>query len=344
MRDNLSLYEREAESRRISILGVPLELGSDERGFSKAPRYLLDHGLENMLTSLGMEVTEIQMVPCRQPERIVSAGSAKYIDEVVAAARVSHALVQKAGERGEIVLALGGDHSMAVGSIAGAASVHRSLGVIWIDAHADANTYETTLSGNIHGMPAAALMGFGHPFLTSLGGNAPKIRPENFLYIGLKDIDTAEIEFLRRESIKTVTMFDIEERGLSRAVLAIDALRRKVDTVWVSMDMDSIGKEYAPGVGMPNEGGLTRREVLNIAQYIGKTCTLAGLDIVEIVPAKDREKKTATLALELAARFLGGEHGWYENYMQEYRSTNVTKRRELQRVRPYDGKRTTTDS
>ncbi len=323
-RDNLSFYEHKPVERRVSIVGVPLELGSDERGLASAPQYLLDRGLEKIITSLGAEVGEVTLVPCQKPSHVVSAGSMKYLNEIVAAGHASASAVEKAARGGDVVLSLGGDHSIALGTIAGAASAHGSIGVIWIDAHPDANTHETTLSGNIHGMPGAALMGFGHPLLTNIGKPGRKISPEHFLYIGLKDIDTAEIEFLRREKISTVTMLDIAERGLSRARLAIDALRRKVDTIWISMDMDSIDQEYAPGVGMPNTGGLTRREVLNLAQYIGKTCNVVGLDVVEIAPAKDKDSKTLTLAFELIARFLGGEYSWYENYMNEYRSTNVT--------------------
>ncbi len=337
VRDNLSFYEHEPVERTISIVGVPSELGSDERGLANAPQYLLKSGLEKMLTSLGGDVVETTMIPCRKPLHVVSAGSAKYLDEVVAAARLSSAVVEKAVRRKDFVLTLGGDHSIALGTVAGAASVHRSMGVIWIDAHPDANTHETTLTGNIHGMPAASLMGFGHPLLTDIGRTGRKISPENFLYIGLKDIDKAEIEFLRREKVSTVTMLDIAERGLLPARLAIDALRRKVDTIWVSMDMDSIDEGYAPGVGMPNSGGLTKREILSLAQYIGKTCILTGLDVVEISPAKDKDAKTATLALELTARFLGAEYSWYENYINEYKSTNVTKEERV--VAPVRGRR-----
>lgn len=342
MRDNLSFYEHESEGKSVAIVGIPMELGSDERGLAKAPHYLLERGLEKVIASLGADVTNVTMVPCRTPERTVSTGSAKYLEEITAAARVSRAVVERAVQRGDIVIALGGDHSISIGTIAGAstANPNKRLGVIWIDAHPDVNTDETSVSGNVHGMPTAALMGFGHPFLMGVGGNAPKVRPEDFLYLGLKDMDAAEIEFLRREPVRAVTMFDIEERGLSRAVFAIDALCRKVDTVWVSMDMDSIDKEYAPGVGMPTSGGFTRREILNLAQYIGKTCNLAGLDIVEIVPAKDKGGKTAVLALELIARFLGGDYSWYESYMQEYRNTNVTNERELKLVKAYGNRKT----
>lgn len=327
-RDNLTFYESRKEHRSVTIVGVPLELGSDERGFGDAPTHLLKEGLEKVITDAGGENIDVQMVPCRKPLRVVSAGNTKYLDEIIATSKVSKVLVEKAIKRNDFVVAIGGDHSMALGTIAGAASaLHgKRVGVIWIDAHPDANTDETTQSGNIHGMPAASRMGFGHSLLTGIDSNVPTILTENFLYLGLKDIDMAEIDFIRKHSIKTVTMMDIEERGLSRATLAIDALRRKTDVIWVSMDMDSIDREYAPGVGMPTNGGFSRREILNLARYIGKTCTLAGLDIVEIVPRKDVGRKTVNLALDLIAQFMGSERGWYQEYMDEYRETNVTKR------------------
>src|SRR3989344_5659419 len=221
MRDNLSYYESESEGKSVAIVGVPMGLGSDERGLQDAPRYLLDHGLEDVIASIGAEITDIIMVPCRNPERVVSAGYAKYLDEVIAASRVSSVVVGRAVRRGDFVLALGGDHSIALGTIAGAATAleHRTLGVIWIDAHPDANTDTSTFSGNIHGMPAAALMGFGH------------------------------------------------------------------------------------------------------------TCLLAGIDVVEIHPAKDEKEKTTTLAFELIALFLGGKYSWYEKYMDDYRHTNISNER-----------------
>jgi arginase len=322
-RDTLSFYEPKQQARPVSIVSIPLELGSDERGLAAAPKYLLDHGLEKMLAAIGCERASTTTIPCPKPRLVASIGRAKNLDPIVATARASCAAVSRAVQRNEIVVSLGGDHSAAIGSISGAASANPSLGVIWIDAHPDANTIETTITGNIHGMVTAALMGFGHPLLTEVGGTQRKIAPENFLYIGLKDFDQAEIEFLRRERIQTVTMLEIATRGLSRTMLAIEALARKVDTIWVSMDMDSIDSAYAPAVGMPTHGGLTRREALALAHHIGTTCMIAGLDVVEIVPAKDKDGMTAGLALELIARFLGAEYTWYREYMEQYREANI---------------------
>ncbi len=323
-RDNLSFYEQASRTDSVSIVCVPIEIGSEERGHAKAPQALLDRGLEKMITSFGSEVRQIKTIPCRTPERVERFGTAKYLEEIAAIARDTAAVVEKAGKRGDTVIALGGDHAMALGSIAGAANAHQGLGVIYIDAHPDCNTHETSISGNIHGQTTSALMGYGHELLTGVGGAHRKVAPENFLFIGLKDFDPLEIDFLRQAHAKTVTMFDISRRGLSPAMLAIDELRRRTGKIWISMDMDSVDASDAPGTGLPMPGGLSRREGLSIAQYIGKTCDVAGFDIVEMIPSRDKDSKTVQLALEISARFLGGEYSWYQQeYMDVYRQTNL---------------------
>jgi arginase len=319
-----SAYENSKDSPAVSIVSVPIELGSDERGLAAAPEHLFSHGLEKMLASLGREVAGKSTVQCKNAARVATAGAMKHVREIADVAKRSATAVEKAARTGNTVLALGGDHSMAIGTLAGAAAAYPSLGVVYIDAHPDCNTDETTITGNVHGMVVSALMGHGHSILTKI----PKrfIAPQDFLFIGLKDFDQKEIEFLREHKISSYTMLDIAKRGLSPAISAIDALSRRVDAVWISMDMDSIDRQYAPGVGMPNDGGLTRREALALAHHIGKTCRVAGIDLVEMVPAKDTEGKTAGLALELLARFLGGEYSWYQQqYINTYRETNVTK-------------------
>ncbi len=321
-RDTFSFYEPPIQSDAVAIVSIPLELGSDERGLAEAPAYLFKHGLEKMIASLGREISESVTISSTKPTLVASAGRMKNVDEIASVAKRAASIVEAALRRGDTVLSLGGDHSVAFGSIAGAAAARPSLGVIYIDAHPDCNTDETTISGNVHGMVTSAVMGVGHAILTDIARR--KISPKHFLFIGLKDIDQAEIEFLRSRSIKCITMLDIVKRGLGPTIAAIDSLARNVDSVWVSMDMDSIDEAYAPGVGLATPDGLTRREIMGIAQYIGKTCRVAGLDIVEIVPSKDKDNKTVALALELTARFLGGEYSWYRGYMDTYRETNVT--------------------
>jgi arginase len=328
MKDNLSFYESSKSAEPVSILSVPIELGSDERGLGAAPKYLFERGLEKMLSSIGREVTSSETVFCRKPPQVASAGTMKHVREIAAAAKRAAASVEKAARAGSAVVALGGDHSMGIGTLAGASAAYPSLGVIYIDAHPDCNTDETTITGNVHGMTATAVMGYGHQILTSIFKR--HIAPENFLFIALKDFDQAEIDFLRAHKVSCFTILDIEKRGLSPVFSAIDALSRKVDATWVSMDMDSIDAAYAPGVGMPNQGGLSRREILALAHHIGKVARVVGLDLVEMVPAKDVEGKTAGLAIELVARFLGGEYSWYQQtYIDTYRETNVTSAEEV---------------
>ena len=314
MQDSLSFYEKSPNLSTVSIISVPTELGSDARGLSQAPNYLRLHGLVDMLASLGVDVSEETTIPCETPKH-----GTEVLKNLTAAADVAnktaHA-VEVAVKQGEVALVLGGDHSVAIGSIRGASAIHGTLGVIWIDAHPDAHTHETTLTRNIHGMPAALAMGFGHDKL--LGHDRQDVAPNHFVYVGLKDFDEAELQFLRRESPQLFTLLDIARRGLSPVFNAIEELSRKVDRVWVSMDMDAIDAQFAPGVAMQNSGGLTAREILSIAHFIGKTCNVAGLDMVEVLPSNDHGGKTAKLAVELVARFLGQEYGGYNDYIANY--------------------------
>lgn len=323
MEDNLSFYEQEERGAPVHLVSIPLELGSDERGLAQTPRYLSSQGAEKMLSAIRREVAGSTSIACPKESRVASAGRMKHAQEIAAVAKRSSAAVERAIRRGSTTLVLGGDHSISIGSIAGAAAACSSLGVIYIDAHPDCNTDETTITGNVHGMVTSALLGYGNPLLADILKR--HLSPEHFLYIGLKDMDAAEISFLREHSLRTCTMLDIAAHGLSRVFAAVHELSRSVERVWISMDMDSIDETYAPGVGLPNKGGFTRREILALAQYIGTTCDVAGLDVVELLPEKDIEGKTAQLALELTARFLGNEYSWYRrDYIDTYRQTNVT--------------------
>lgn len=321
MADNLSLYERKKPERPVHILSVPLELGSDERGLSKSPEYLMNNGLQRMLEGIGARIAASDTIAC-PTARPVSAGNAKHLQEIAAVGRAVARECAASARSGNFLLALGGDHSSAIGTIAGAAAAHESLGVIYIDAHPDCNTDETTISGNVHGMVVTSLMGHGNKALTGLVPR--KLLPQQLLYLGIKDFDQAEIDFVRSEGIHTVTMHDITVRGLQSAIDGINALRQKTRRIWVSMDMDSIDETYAPGVGMPSRDGFTRAQILALAQYIGKNCDVVGMDMVEIAPNKDATGATAQLALELIARLLGSEHTWYAEYMDSYKQTNVT--------------------
>ena len=331
MRDNLSFYEAKETSDSFTIVSVPLELGSDERGLAETPEYLKKHGLERMITAIGGEISERITIACPKPPMQASAGTMKHVEEIAEVGRLTAATVKKAAERGDKVLVMGGDHSVAFGTVAGAVGVFDTVGVIYIDAHPDANTHETTISGNVHGMLVPAMLGHGHELLRDI---APAyIKPEHMLFAGLKDFDQAEVAYLREHHLQSFTALDIATYGLAPLVRAIDELSKKVDKVWVSMDMDSIDESYAPGVAMSTQDGLTRREILALAHHVGRRCDVAGMDISEMVPAKDREGKTAGLAIELIARFFGHEYNWYRAYMDGYRETNIANEREEVLVR-----------
>ncbi len=242
----------------------------------------------------------------------------KHGEHIAEIATRTRRAVAQAAKRGEAVIALGGDHAISLGTIAGAMEAHESLGLIYIDAHPDCTTHETTESGNVHGMIVSSAMGEGHSLLTTLFPRA--IDPQHVLYLGIKDIDEGERELIRARDIPHITALDIATRGLAQACDAIDRLAQTVDKVWVSLDLDSIDERFAPGVAMTSHDGLTRREIVSLAHYIGKVCDVAGVDVVEMVSEKDVDGITAKLAIELLARFLGGQYGWYERYMEEYRA------------------------
>jgi len=335
-RDRLSFYEPNTDGAPVSVISVPLELGSDERGLAAAPKYIFEHGLEKMFSAIGREVSQNTTLICPKPSQVVSAGVMKHVEAIVRVGRRAKAVAEKAARRGDTVVALGGDHSAALGPIAGAASAHRSLGLIYIDAHPDCTTDETTISGNVHGMVVSSAIGRGNKALTDLFSK--HIAPEHVLYIAIKDIDKGEIDLIRESGMHYVTMLDIAAQGLSPVLRLVGALSQRVEKIWVSVDLDSIDEQYAPAVAMATPGGLTRREIVSIAHHIGRVCDVAGIDIVEMLPAKDREAATARLAIELLARLLGGQYDWYEHYMEHYREINVTGERETVAVRRGQGR------
>ncbi len=317
MSDHLSFLENTPAVKNVSILGVPLDLGKDAIGTDLGVRALREAGLLEMFSFLGVTVTDKGDVACpSRSESEIGLKNVKYLKPIVKAAETVAKIVDAEVSKNQLVFALGGDHAIALGTIAGASkAVKGKLGVIWIDAHGDMMTDKNTLSGNIHGMPSSAAFGVGHSELTGIYTKTRKVAPENMLYIGLKDLDQGEIDLLRSEKITAFTIFDLVQNTWSPVFKAIQELSGRVDRIWVSLDIDSIDQQYAPGTPMLNNGGLTYREITLLARFIGKTCQLAGVDIVEYAPALDVEAKTAKLVLELVAGFCGTEYGWYQQYM-----------------------------
>ncbi len=317
--DNLSFYENQKLSGDISVLGVPLDLGKDFSGTNAGPKSLREFGLEEMCKSAGFFYKDLGDVDCASRESAeIGDLKLKYLDEISRVAEKTARIVRDEVKMGGQMLVLGGDHAISIGSISGASvACEGDLGVIWIDAHGDMMTHENTLSGNIHGMPSSAIMGLGHYRLTDILKPGAKIKKENILYIGLKDLDQGEIDLIRKENLHAFTIMDIMQHGFGPVLQAIIDLQKRVSNIWVSLDLDSIELSSVPGNHMATPGGLTRREVENLAKFIGKQCKLVGLDLVELDPALDENGKTAKLAIELISYFLGSNYSWYTSYMKE---------------------------
>jgi arginase len=268
-------------------------------------------GLEARLEALGHEVTDGGDIRVEIAETQTSGKeNAHYLKQIAQTCTRTAEAVVKTLEEGMTPLVLGGDHSLAAGSVSGVAEFYRrkgeKIGVVWIDAHSDINTPETSPSGNVHGMPLAALLGMGPDALTKILGYAPKILAENTVLIGVREIDAAERENIRRAGVAVYTMRDIDERGM-RAVMeeALRSTGRGTAGYHVSMDMDWIDPEDAPGVGTPVRGGATYREAHLAMEIIADHGRLLSFEIVEVNPVIDEHNRTADLAVELACSAFG---------------------------------------
>jgi arginase len=297
--------------RKIRVIGVPLDLGQSRRGVDMGPSAVRVAGLEARLEQVGHVVEDGGNVAVAIPEQKKEGNpNAKYLKEITATCMKQAELVMKALEGGIVPLVLGGDHSVAVGTVSGVAEFYRRdkkrIGLIWIDAHSDINTPDTSPTGNVHGMPLAALMGLGPAELGNLYDFSPKVNPENCVLVGVRDIDRAEKENIRRAGIEVFTMRDIDERGM-RAVIE-EALRmagRGTAGYHVSLDMDWIDPEDAPGVGTPVRGGATYREAHLAMEIIADHGRMLSFEIVEVNPVIDEKNRTADLAVELALSAFG---------------------------------------
>lgn len=292
---------------QIDIIGVPIDLGADRRGVDMGPSAIRYAHVEQKLESLGYTVEDKGNIEVPIAEMCkISEPKLKYIDCIVPMSRRTAGAVATSIQAGHFPLILGGDHSVALGSIHGAAK-RRKLGVIWVDAHADFNTAETTPSGNIHGMPLAALCGLGDPRLTALWDESvPVIDPQRVAVIGARDLDPGEKRNLKQAGVMVMGMEQIDRLGMVQAIeKAIERVSREVDGIFLSFDMDSLDPRHAPGVGTPVPGGLTYREAHLVCELVAETGKLIGLDLVEVNPILDAQNATATLAVELAMSALG---------------------------------------
>jgi arginase len=297
--------------KKIRVIGVPLDLGQSRRGVDMGPSAVRVAGLESKLESLGHEVEDAGNISVVLAEQKKSGDpNAKYLKEITATCTKAAEMVIKTLEQGKVPLMLGGDHSMAVGTMSGVAEFYKRqkqhVGLIWIDAHSDINTPDTSPSGNVHGMPLGAIMGLGPTELANIFDWSPKVRPENCVLVGIRDVDLAEKENIRRAGIEVFTMRDIDERGM-RTVME-EALRmagRGTVGYHVSLDMDWVDPEDAPGVGTPVPGGSTYREAHLAMEIIADHGRMLSLDVVEVNPVIDEHNQTAELAVELVSSAFG---------------------------------------
>jgi len=297
--------------RKVRVIGVPLDLGQTRRGVDMGPSAVRVAGLAARLEALGHKVTDAGNAPvCLAEQQQFGESSAKYLKEITMTCTNAAEMVLKALEQEEIPVSIGGDHSMAAGTVSGVSEFYRRrgqrVGLIWLDAHSDINTPETSPSGNVHGMPLAAIMGLGPSELSNIFGYAPKVSPENCVIVGVRDVDAYEVENIRRAGVEVFTMRDIDERGM-RTVME-EALRlagRGTAGYHISLDMDWIDPEDAPGVGTPVRGGATYREAHLAMEIIADHARMTSFDIVEVNPVIDEKNRTADLACELAASLFG---------------------------------------
>jgi arginase len=302
----------QVQARKIRVIGVPLDLGQSRRGVDMGPSAVRVAGLEAKLEALGLVVEDGGniAVPIAETKKHGNP-NAKYLKEVAATCAKEAELVVKTLEQGMIPLVLGGDHSIAAGTVSGVAEFYRRqeqrIGLIWIDAHSDINTPATSPSGNVHGMPLAAILGLWQDDLSRIYDFSPKVQPENTVIIGVRDIDQAEKDNIRSVGVSEVyTMRDIDERGM-RTVME-EALRtagRGTAGYHVSLDMDWIDPEDAPGVGTPVRGGATYREAHLAMEIIADHGRMTSFEIVEVNPVIDEHNQTAMLAVELAMSAFG---------------------------------------
>jgi len=297
--------------QKVRIIGVPMDLGQSRRGVDMGPSALRGAGLQAAIKKLGLTVEDIGNLEVKQPEEMpFGEKRAKYLQEIAETCQDISSGVEKSLTEGFLPLVLGGDHSIAAGVAAGVAGHYRKqqkqIGYLWLDAHGDMNTPDSSPSGNIHGMPLAAIMGYGADELVMLGGFKPKAEPGNIVIVGARDLDAQERKIVKKSGIHVFTMRDIDERGM-REVMA-DALKYAMDDtdgIAVSLDMDFVDPADAPGVGTPVRGGVTYREAHLAMEMIADSEAMASLEVVEINPILDEHNRTALLGVELVLSGLG---------------------------------------
>ena len=295
----------------IAIIGAPLDLGSGRRGVDMGPSAVRVANVFSRIAALGYDVADLGNAPVAQAE-MFSEGQkeAKYLPQIAETCGALAGMVEQAMDGGRAPIVLGGDHSIATGSVAGVSAHYRRknqrIGLIWVDAHADMNTPETSPSGNVHGMPLACCIGIGPAELSRIGGHSPYVDPRNVALVGIRSVDQLERNRVRQSGVRAFTMRDIDERG-QRSVMeeAIQIASAGTAAFHVSFDMDVVDPREAPGVGTPVKGGFTWREAHLAMEILSDSGLMSSLDVVEVNPVIDEANRTAVLAVELILSALG---------------------------------------
>jgi len=297
---------------RIAIIGAPLDLGQGRRGVDMGPSAVRVAGLGRKLTALGYSVADLGNIDVAQAESLAGHGpdNAKYVTQIAESCEKLARIVADSLAGRHTPLVLGGDHSIAAGTVAGVADFLRQsdqkTGLLWIDAHADINTPGTSPSGNVHGMPLACCVGQGPPELVNLLGFAPKVDAAHVALVGIRDVDELERGQLKNTGVRAFTMRDIDERGMRdvmRDALAI--VSNNTAGFHLSLDLDFVDPEFAPGVGTPVRGGATYREAHLAMEMICDSSRMLSMEVVEVNPVIDQFNRTAELAVELILSALG---------------------------------------
>ena len=295
----------------VDIHGVPLDLGANIRGSNMGPPAIRIAGLHRAIKNIGYQPREMgDLINVIREQLTDKDAIEKYLATIAEACELIASNVEKSCDSGAIPLTIGGDHSFAIGSISGVAShfkkKRQKIGLIWIDAHADLNTPQTSPSGNIHGMPLAALLGKGHKQLTDVRFSGPKVKPENVALLGIRSIDAKERQLCKDSGINYYSMREIDERGILDVMKeAVERTSAGTAGIHVSFDLDAVDPIHAPGVSTPVSGGLSYREAHLCLECVADSGKLTSFDMVELNPITDQQHKTANLSVELIQSALG---------------------------------------
>ncbi|WP_144481376.1 arginase [Cytobacillus oceanisediminis] len=293
--------------KKLSIIGMPMDLGQMRRGVDMGPSAIRYAGINERLSVLFDEIEDLGDIAVGRPEvKIDPNSNLRNLELVAEKNRLLADEVDKIIESKSFPLVLGGDHSIAIGTLAGVSKHYKNLGVIWYDAHGDLNTAETSPSGNIHGMPLAASLGLGHEMLTQIGGYAPKVKPENIVIIGARALDDGEKDLIKEMGIKVFTMHEIDRLGMAAVIEeTVNYLKDKTDGVHLSLDLDGLDPTDAPGVGTPVTGGISYRESHLAMEMLAEAKIITSAEFVEVNPILDEKNKTAVAAVALMGSLFG---------------------------------------